>query len=49
MKKEKIKFPKGFFTKERPILTTKQALKDVIPAELMENKNSKVSSKTKKI
>ncbi len=32
-KKEKPNFPKGFFTKPRPTVTTKDALKDIIPFE----------------
>lgn len=30
-KTEKISFPKGFFTKSRPTISTEEALKDVIP------------------
>ena len=29
--KKKITFPKGFFTKPRPIMTASEALKDVEP------------------
>lgn len=31
---KKITFPKDFFTKERPTITTKKALKDIIPINL---------------
>lgn len=36
-KKERPKFPKGFFKKSRPIIGTKEALKDVIPVEWSKN------------
>lgn len=29
--KKKVSFPSGFFTKERPVITNKQALQDVVP------------------
>ena len=29
--KRKVSFPKGFFTKKRPVVTNKEALNDVIP------------------
>lgn len=32
-KKERPKFPKGFFTQPRPTISMKDALKDVIPFE----------------
>ncbi|MBQ9071644.1 MAG: hypothetical protein IJY25_00605 [Bacilli bacterium] len=36
-KKKRPTFPKGFFTKSRPTITTKEALKDVIPFEWSKN------------
>ncbi len=35
--KSKVSFPKGFFTKERPVITNKEALKDVIPIKWSED------------
>lgn len=32
-KKERPKFPKGFFTQSRPTISTKEALKDIVPIE----------------
>ena len=29
--KKKVSFPSRFFTKERPVITNKQALQDVVP------------------
>lgn len=42
-KKTSNKFPKGFFTQPRPTVSTKEALKDVIPMkwELNDGKNKK--------
>lgn len=37
MKKEQSKFPKGFFKKSRPTISTKETLKDVIPVEWNKN------------
>ena len=34
--KKRVIFPKGFFTKDRPIITDKEALKDVIPVKWSE-------------
>ena len=34
--KKKPNFPKGFFTKPRPTISAKEALKDVIPFEWSE-------------
>ena len=40
--KKKVSFPKGFFTKDRPTITNKEALKDVIPIKWSEEvKNDK--------
>ena len=36
-RKNKIKIPKGFFSINRPTITTKEALKDVIPAKWSKN------------
>lgn len=36
-KKESVKFPKDFFTKSRPTISLKEALKDVVPFEWSEN------------
>lgn len=36
-KKERPKFPKGFFEKSRPTISTEEALKDVIPVEWSKN------------
>ena len=33
MEKKKVTFPKGFFTKKRPEIKLKEALKDVVPVE----------------
>ena len=33
VKKERPKFPKGFFTQSRPTVSTKETLKDVVPIE----------------
>lgn len=46
--KKKPTFPKGFFTKPRPTISSKEALKDVIPVEL-EKKEEKASCKQKKV
>lgn len=32
-KKERPKFPNGFFTQPRPTISSKEALKDVVPFE----------------
>jgi len=34
VKKMKMNFPKGFFTKPRPAVTAFEALKDVVPADI---------------
>lgn len=51
-KKEKVKFPKGFFTQPRPTITTKEALKDVIPFEwssdVLEGKRKAIICSTRK-
>lgn len=53
--KERPNFPKGFFTKPRPTITTKEALKDVIPfqwsKEVLEGKKDAIvySSKEKRV
>ena len=44
-KTEKILFPKGFFTKSRPTISTEEALKDVIPAKW----SKKVQNEKKKV
>lgn len=44
--KKRPTFPKGFFTKPRPTITTKEALKDVIPfkwsKEVLEGKKEAI-------
>ena len=40
-RKNKVKIPKGFFQIERPTVSAKEALEDVIPVEWVDNKNSK--------
>lgn len=53
--KERPIFPKGFFTKPRPTITTKDALKDVIPfkwsKEVIEGKKEAIicSASKKKV
>lgn len=53
--KRKVSFPNGFFTKDRPVVTNKEALKDVIPIKWSnEVKNQKkktviYSSEEKKV
>lgn len=46
VQKERPKFPKDFFTKPRPTITTKEALKDVIPfkwsKEVLEGKTEAI-------
>ena len=37
MEKRKAVFPKGFFTKERPKVNLKDALKDIVPVEWISN------------
>ncbi len=37
VKKNRPKFPKGFFSQPRPTISLKEALKDVIPFEWSEN------------
>ena len=34
--KKRVIFPKGFFTKDRLVITNKEALKDVIPVKWSE-------------
>lgn len=46
MKKEKPKFPKGFFTQPRPTISTKETLKDIIPIKWSKEV---ISGKTKAI
>ena len=41
--KKKSIFPKGFFSKERPEISLKESLKDVIPVEW--EKKKKISKK----
>lgn len=36
-KKERLKFPKGFFTQPRPTVSTKETLEDTIPFQWSEN------------
>lgn len=50
---KRVSFPKGFFTKERPVITNKEALKDVIPVKWSEEfkddkKKTNISSSKKK-
>lgn len=33
------RFPDGFFTKERKVITTKESLKDIIPVEWIKRKS----------
>lgn len=49
MKKEKIILPQNFFTKVRPTVSTKEALKDVIPVEwkLKEKKEKVIAYSTR--
>lgn len=47
-RKNKIKLPKDFFSISRPTITTKEALKNVIPIEWEdEKKNTKKNDKSK--
>lgn len=43
-RKNKVKIPKGFFSIVRPTISTKEALKDVIPIE-WSNKTKKNANK----
>lgn len=55
VKKERSTFPKAFFTKPRPTITTKEALKEVIPFQwskkVLEGKKEAIiySAKSEKI
>ena len=52
IRKERTTFPKGFFTKERPTITTKEALKDVVPfkwsKDVLEGKKEAIVCSTRK-
>lgn len=49
-KKEKPVFSKGFFNKPRPTISSKEALKDVIPIKWdQQQKRKKMSLKEKKV
>lgn len=54
-KKAKLMFPKGFFSQQRPTVSSKEALKDVIPIKWNNDivngnkKNIVNSAKTRKI
>ena len=43
--KEKNLFPKGFFQKDRKNISSKKALKDVVPFEWIQKKNTNKYSK----
>lgn len=45
MKKKIMRLPKGFFEKSRPVISMKEALKDVIPVEWQEDEKIKKSLK----